>query len=137
MRKVATTTRLKSDYHFESENSSGNKVDMDMLPYDQKNHLSPTELLLSSLAGCASVDLVQMLKKRKRTILGLEVRTEGLRRETDPKGFVEIKLIFQLTSPDTSQEEFEKYGVLAATKYCSVSSTLSCPIHHEFVIIKP
>lgn len=136
MKKVATITRLKSDFHFESENSSGNKVEMDMLPYDQKNHLSPTELLLSSLAGCASVDLVQMLKKRKRTILGLEVRTEGVRRDTDPKGFVEIKLTFELSSPDTPLEEFEKFGILAATKYCSVSSTLNCPISHEFVILK-
>jgi putative redox protein len=135
MKKVTTTTRLKSDYHFESENSSGNKVEMDMLPYDQKNHLSPTELLLSSLAGCASVDLVQMLKKRKRTILGLDVHTEGIRRETDPKGFIEIKLIFRLTSPDTPIEELEKYGTLAATKYCSVSSTLNCPITHEFQIL--
>ena len=134
MKKVSTTTRLKSDFHFESENSSGNKVEMDMLPHDQKNHLSPTELLLSSLAGCASVDLVQMLKKRKRTVLGLEVKSEGLRRETDPKGFIEIKLIFELHSPDTPMEEFQKYGTLAATKYCSVSSTLNCPISHEFVI---
>jgi len=134
MKKVATTTRLRSDYHFESSNSSGNHVEMDMLPPDQKQHFSPTELLLSALAGCASVDLVQMLKKRKRTVIDLEVTAEGSRRETDPRGFVDIKLKFILTSPDTPMEEFIKFGTWAATKYCSVSATLNCPISHDFEI---
>jgi len=131
---MKTTTTLLGDYEFEAVNENGNKVQIDMRSPEEKQAQSPTELLLSSLAGCASVDLVQMLKKRKRTVNGLTVETEGDRRDEHPRGFTHIRLHFILDSPDTKQEEFEKLGHLAATKYCSVAGSLSAEMDHKFTI---
>lgn len=131
---MKTTTTLLGDYQFEAVNENGNKVQIDMRPPEEKQAQSPTELVLSALAGCASVDLVQMLKKRKRTVNNLTVEAEGVRRDEHPRGFTNITLHFILDSPDAKQEEFEKLGHLAATKYCSVAGTLSAEMDHIFTI---
>jgi putative redox protein len=128
------TTTFVDDYKFESVNEHGNVNHIDMLPAHEKEHMSPTELLLSSLSACASVDLVEMLKKRRKTVSGLTIEADGERREEHPRAFTSITLKFILESPDAKQEEFEKLGHLAATKYCSVASTLGANIKHEFVI---
>lgn len=133
---MKTTTTLLGDYEFEAVNSNGNKVQIDMRSPEEKQGQSPTELLLSALAGCASVDLVQMLKKRRRTVNGLTVEAEGQRREEHPRGFTHIKLHFKLDSPDAKQDEFEKLGHMAATKYCSVAGSLSAEMDHEFTITR-
>lgn len=134
---MTTTTHFVADLEFRAENSSGNTVDIDMYPKDQKKAFSPTELLLSALSACASVDLVQMLKKRKKTVLALDVTANGIRKEENPRAFIDIELVFKLTSPDATMDEFEKLGKLAATTYCSVSATLNCPVSHRFEITRP
>ncbi len=133
---MKTTTTLLGDYEFEAVNPNGNRVHIDMRAAEEKKGQSPTELLLSALAGCASVDLVQMLKKRRRTVNNLTVEAEGQRRDEHPRGFTHIKLHFKLNSPDVKQEEFEKLGHLAATKYCSVAGSLSAEMDHEFTILR-
>ncbi|MFC2186417.1 OsmC family protein [Fulvivirgaceae bacterium LMO-SS25] len=134
---METTTHFVSDYEYEAINESGNKVQIDMYSREEKKNHSPTELLLSALSACASVDLVQMLKKRKKTVNALEVRAVGNRRDEIPKSFTNITLYFKLTSPDATIEEFEKLAHLAATKYCSVAATLNCEIKHEYKVIRP
>ena len=134
---MKTTTTFVDDYEFQSVNETGNVIDIDMYKPEAKKHMSPTELLLSSLSACASVDLVQMLKKRRKTVNSLSVEADGVRRDENPRGFTHIKLTFTLESPDATQEEFEKMGELAATKYCSVASSISSEITHDFVLNRP
>ena len=119
------TTHLKSDYQFESVSPEGVSLHMDMLPVAEKQHFSPMQLLLSAVGGCAAVDLVQMVKKRRKTVNGLRIESEGERRETEPKRFVRIHLKFILESPDATEEELNKLLALAIEKYCSVSATLA------------
>ena len=134
---MKTTTTFIDDYEFRSVNETGSVVDIDMYKPEEKKHMSPTELLLSALAACASVDLVQMLKKRRRTVEALTVDADGIRRDENPRSFTHITLTFKLTSPDVSLEEFEKMGHLAATKYCSVAGTLNSEMDHKFELTRP
>jgi len=128
------TTTFVDDNEFKSVNEHGNVNNIDMLPVGKKTHMSPMELILSALSACASVDLVEMLKKRRKTVNGLTVEADGVRNDGLPKYFKEITLRFILDSPDAKQEEFEKMGHLAASKYCSVAGSLNATIHHEFII---
>ena len=134
---MKTTTTFIDDYEFKAVNETGNEVDIDMYKPDAKKHMSPTELLLSALSACASVDLVQMLKKRRKTVTALDVVADGTRRDDNPRGFTDIVLTFELTSPDASQEEFEKMAHLAATKYCSVAASISSNIDHKYILNRP
>ena len=130
-------TKFVSDNEFCSVNEAGNVAQIDMYPADEKNNFSPMEMLLAALSSCSSVDLVQMLKKRRKTVVGLTVEADGVRREENPKKFTRIKLVFTVTSPDVEQGEFEKMGHLAATNYCSVAASLNIQAEHEFKIIRP
>lgn len=118
-------TKFVSDYEFESTNEAGNVAKIDMYPKEDKKSFSPMEHLLSAVAACASVDAVQMLKKKRKTVDSFTIESEGTRRTDYPKAFTHITLRFILESPNTTQEEMEKVITLAVDKYCSVSASLS------------
>ena len=119
------TTHYVSDNLFESVNESGNRLRMDMLAAEEKNFFSPMQLVLAAVGGCAAVDLVGMIKKRRRTVTALRVETQGRRRDEIPRRFEEIHLRFVLSSPDAGEEELGKLVTLAVEKYCSVSASLA------------
>ena len=55
-----TTTCWAGGMIFESDNPSGNKFTMDSKPSDgtKQKGLSPKALMLSSLAGCSGIDII-------------------------------------------------------------------------------
>lgn len=122
------TTRLLADYEFEAENESGNKLNIDMYPANQKRHFAPMQLVLAATGACAAVDIVQILKKKRKTVWDLEIKSEAIRREEIPKKFTQINLHFILYSPDTKEEDFEKVVRMGVDKYCSVSASLGTDI---------
>lgn len=128
--------QYKADEEFITENESGIKLEIDMLPKEQKNHQSPMEVLLSSVAACAAVDIVSMVKKRRKTFIDLKAEVDGERREEHPRGFNSIHIKYIITSPDLKEEELERIIDLAVTKYCSVAATLSAELTHSFKIIR-
>lgn len=131
------TLNYKGDEEFEAINDTGNMVEIDMLPADQKQHQSPTQLLLSAVTACAAVDIVSMVKKRRKTFIDLKAETSGERREEHPRGFTQIHMKYIITSPDLTDEEAERIVDLATTKYCSVAASLSAEQTHSFEIVRP
>ena len=124
----------KDDFEYVATNETDNKITIDMLPPDKKNHQSPVQLLLSALGACASVEIVSMIKKRRKTFINLEVEVEGTRREEFPKGLTSIHIKFIITSPDLTHEDAERIIELSTTKYCSVAYSLSAKQTHTFEI---
>ncbi len=126
----------KGDEEFTTVNETGNTVEIDMLPADQKQHQSPTQLLLSALSACAAVDIVSMVKKRRKTFVDLKAETTGERRDEHPRGFTKIHMKYIITSPDLTQEEADRIVDLATTKYCSVAASISADQTHSVEIIR-
>ena len=126
-------TKFVSDYEFESINEAGNYAKIDMYEKQFKQAFSPMEHLLSAVAACASVDAVQMLKKKRKTVNEFTIESDGIRRTEYPKAFTHITLKFLLKSPNTTEEELAKVVKLAVDKYCSVSASLSDKI--EFTVL--
>jgi len=133
---MKTVTRMIADEVYEAVNENGNKVLVDLRKVEERQSQSPTELLLSALAGCGAVDIVLMLKKRKRTVKGLVIETTGTRREEAPRYFTAIHCHYLLTSPDASDEEMNKIAQLALEKYCSVATSLKSKITFSAVVNK-
>jgi len=117
-----------ADEVYEAVNENGNAVRIDMQPAEQKNGQSPVELLLSALAGCGAVDIVSMLKKRKKTINTFVIETTGTRQETMPRYFTHIHCKYIITSPDVNEEEATKVAALALEKYCTVAASLKSEV---------
>ena len=131
------TSRMLEDEVYEASNDAGHSITMDMREASQKKNQSPPELLLSSLAGCGAVDIVIMLKKRKKTINDFVIETVGVRRDEQPRKFLEIHCKYIVTSPDVDKEEFEKFAKLSLEKYCTVAATLNSKITFTTEIKRP
>lgn len=128
MSKRNVTVRMKADYEYEAVNAQGNTVLIDMYDAAEKKAQSPMDLLLSALGGCASVDAVSMMKKKRREIIDFTVEVVGDRNEGTPGFYTDIHLKFLLISPDATHEEFAKVVALSVEKYCSVSSSLKSKV---------
>jgi putative redox protein len=130
------TTRMLEDELYEASNASGHTVTIDMRKVELKVNQSPTELLLSALSGCGAVDIVVILKKRKKTIQDFVIETTGVRRDDAPRKFTEIHCKYSITSPDVTEEELRKIAALSLEKYCSVAATLNCKVTYGVEVIK-
>lgn len=130
-------TKMLEDEVYEASNDAGHTVTIDMREASHKQNQSPTELLLSSLAGCGAVDIVIMLKKRKKTINSFVIETVGIRRDETPRKFMDIHCKYIVTSPDVEVEELEKFAKLSLEKYCSVAATLNSHVHFSVEVNRP
>lgn len=121
---MKVTTTMLGDELFEAVSEDQQRVLVDMRPASEKKSQSPTQLLLSALAGCTAVDIVAILKKRRKTIHQFEMVVDGTRAETAPRYFTHIHCHYAITSPDVEEEELRKATELAILKYCSVGASL-------------
>lgn len=119
---------MLQDEVYEASNAAGHTVTIDMQEASLKRHQSPTELLLSSLAACGAVDIVVMLRKRKKNIVQFTVETTGVRRDDAPRRFTDIHCKYIVVSPDVTEGELHKVAALSLEKYCSVAATLNSKI---------
>ena len=116
---------FKSEEEYYTLNSTQNRVDIDMYGPEKKQAQSPMELLLSGIIACAAVDIVSMIKKRRKILNDISGKARGQRRAIAPRSFTEIKIHYEINSPDLTDREAEKIISLAVNKYCSVASSLS------------
>jgi putative redox protein len=130
-------TRMIEDELYESSSSENKRVMIDMRESALKMSQSPVELLLSSLAACAAVDIVVMLKKRRKTIQSFTIETDGTRRTEPPRSFTAIHCHYIIVSPDVTEDELNKTAKLSLEKYCSVADSLKATIKFSVQIIRP
>ncbi|GAA0421044.1 OsmC family protein [Cocleimonas flava] len=133
-------TRVKwlDNMSFIGESGSGHSVVMDGPPEHGGRNLGvrPMEMLLLGLGGCASFDVVSMLKKSKQDIQDCEVEITAERAETEPKVFTKIHLHFVISGNDISEKRVARAIELSADKYCSASIMLGelAKITHDYEI---
>ncbi|MFZ5970952.1 MAG: OsmC family protein [Bacteroidota bacterium] len=130
-------TRLLEDELYQSANEAGHEVLIDMRPATEKQHQSPVELLLSALAGCAAVDIVAILRKRRKNFHGLTIITDGHRNATPPRYFKTIHCTFTVYSTEVTTDELQKAAHLSLEKYCSVASSLKSEITFSVMVEPP
>lgn len=110
-----------------AENESGNTIEMDGSPKIGGENLGarPMEVLLMSLAGCSSIDVISILKKMKQDVSNYRVEVEA-EREADkiPSLFTEIHLKYIFEGENLDTAKLERAIQLSADKYCSVSKIL-------------
>ena len=90
--EVNVSMSYLNDEKFQVLNESGNKLTIDMYEKDKKENLSPMELLLSAVTTCAAVEIVSMIKKRRRDFRDLKAESSGIRAETHPMYYKKINI---------------------------------------------
>ncbi|MBF0626886.1 MAG: OsmC family protein [Magnetococcales bacterium] len=127
MGKVTSRVKLIDGMQMVGESGSGHTVVMDgSLEVGGRNMgVRPMELLLIGLGGCASIDVLTILRKGRHVVSDCEVSIQGERAENDPKVYLEITLHFVVTGRDLPSKAVERAIQLSEEKYCSASAMLS------------
>jgi putative redox protein len=98
--------------------------------------IRPMEMLLLGLGGCASFDVVHILKKSRQDVTDCEALLEAERADQEPKVFTHIHLHFVVTGRKMSVKQVERAIQLSSEKYCSASIMLgkTAKITHDYEI---
>ena len=108
---------------FKAESETGHSVQMDG-PSDQGGENRgprPMEMLLMGLGGCASFDVLSMLKKGRQQVTNCVAELEADRADAVPAVFTRIHLNFVVTGHDLKEAQVKRAVSLSAEKYCSAS----------------
>ena len=95
---------------------------------------SPVDGLLSALASCVSVDVVEILAKRRTPVASLSVDVVGERVTTIPRRLKSVTLEFHITGEGIERDQAERAVELSITKYCSVRDSLAKDIAVEWSV---
>ncbi len=120
---------------FLSTDSTGHSV---VLATPEENiGMKPSELLLSALAGCTSVDVVEILAKKRTPLSQLEVQVSAEQDADPPWTFRKIHLSFLLKGKDLTEKNVQQAIQLSEENYCSVAASLrgTVEITYSFEIL--
>ena len=124
---------------FLGESGSGHTVVMDGPPEAGGRNMGirPMETVLVGLGGCASFDVVSILKKARQDIRDVHTELAAERADVEPKVFTKIHLHFVVTGKNLKEAHVKRAVELSAEKYCSASIMLGragVEITHSYTI---
>lgn len=96
---------------------------------------SPVDALLSALAACTSVDVVDILEKRRTPLSALTVDVAGHRVGRVPRRLERVRLSYTLVGDGVERVHAERAVELAITKYCSVRDSLAPDVAIEYEVM--
>jgi putative redox protein len=94
----------------------------------------PVDTLLSALAACTAVDVVDILEKRRTPVQGLTIEVVGDRANAIPARLVRIVLQYRMRGAGIERVHAERAIELAVTKYCSVRDSLDPNLPVEWTL---
>jgi len=90
----------------------------------QEDGFRPMELLLVGLAGCTSMDVISIMKKKQQIVTKFEVNVHADRALEHPKVFTHIEMEYILTGKNLDPAAASRSIELSETKYCPAMATL-------------
>jgi putative redox protein len=99
-----------------------------------KTAQSMVDAVLSALAACTAVDVVDILAKRRTPLEALAVDVVGERYGGTPGRLVRIHLTYRVRGAGVDRAHAERAIDLAITKYCSVRDSLDPAIPVEWTL---
>ena len=117
----------KTNLQFEAKNEKGLCMNFDVPVEHGGNEtaMSPMENVLASLAACSSLNVLNILKKKRQKVSGYKIEAVADKKTDEPpKVFTKIHLKHIVTGEKVSPEALEKAICLSEEKYCSVAAML-------------
>ena len=120
---MKATIKWAGEVKFEAESGSGHTVIIDGPPeHGGKNQgVRPMELMLLGVGGCASFDVVHILKKSRQDVTDCVAEVEAERVDDVPAVFSKIHLHFIVKGNKLKEAHVKRAVELSAEKYCSAS----------------
>lgn len=119
---ATTTVRWLNETNFVGIDSGGHSVVLS----GQKNGIgvSPSQMLLVALAACSSVDVVEILKKKRKKLTLLEVTASGEQDPDPPWAYRRIHVKYRIGGEGLTDKAVAQAVNLSQEKYCSVAATV-------------
>ncbi len=126
---------------FLGESGSGHTVVMDGPEEAGGRNMGvrPMETVLIGLGGCASYDVVSILKKSRQDIRDVHALLDAERADSEPKVFTRIHVHFVVRGKGLKEAHVKRAVELSAEKYCSASIMLGrggVEISHDYEIVE-
>lgn len=121
----------------EARTAHGQPIHMDADPPDGDDSApGPRETLLAALAGCASVDVRSILRKKRQRAATYEIFVSADAAAEHPRVFTAITVEHRVAG-EVEPEALRRSIELSATRYCPVSAMLSAvaTIEHRYRLV--
>ncbi len=132
---TTATVRWLNERNFVGVDSTGHSVVLS----GQKDGIgvSPSQMLLVALASCSSVDVVEIIEKKRLKLSLLEVSATGEQDPDPPWTYRKIHLKYRLGGKGLTEKAVGQAIRLSQDKYCSVAATVkgAAQISTEFEIV--
>jgi putative redox protein len=136
---MKATVKWVGDAMFVGESGSGHAVVMDG-PEDHGGRnmgIRPMEMILLGMGGCASFDVVSILRKSRQAVQSCQAELDAERADAVPAVFTKIHIRFVVTGEGLKESQVKRAVELSAEKYCSASIMLAkagVAISHSYEI---
>lgn len=129
---LATFVDPAARMRVEATTGTGFTVVMDAPPEGQeRTGPGPREVVLAALAGCTSMDVASILRKKRQEAATYRIAVSAEEREDEqPHVFTRIVIEHAVTGA-VSAEALARAIELSATRYCPVSAMLSATVRIE------
>lgn len=117
---MKTITTWKQAHEFEADHE-GNLIRIDG---NRTNGHGPKALLLSALAGCSGIDVVDILGKMKISFSSLRMETSATLADEHPKVFTGVHITYYIRTAPENEDRIIKAIDLSLEKYCGVAAML-------------
>lgn len=121
---MKVTVKLDEGMRLIGENSRQHQTIFDTVEELGGKNSAPTpvEVAVQSLGACTAMDVLSILRKKRKTINNFSITLHAERANEHPKVVTNVHLIYFLDSPDAEMKDLERAIELSQEKYCSVSA---------------
>jgi putative redox protein len=136
---MKTTTKWVSHLAFDSTSDNNHTVRLDTTVDGGSldSGMSPKKMLLSALAGCSGMDVVDILNKMKVPFSKMEIEAEAEQTTETPAVFKWIKLIYKSDVDAAQLDKLKRAVELSQEKYCGIAAMLKkhCAIEYSIELM--
>lgn len=102
---------------------NGKTIRIDAAPEEVSTGVRPKALILSALAGCTAIDVVELLRKMRVEFTDFKIDVQAELTEEHPKTYKTVDLVYyvKLNNP-ADKDKMEKAVNLSQEKYCGVTA---------------
>jgi len=134
------SVRWVEDAMFLAESESGHTVVIDGPESEGGRNIGirPMEMVLLGLGGCASFDVMRILKKARQSITDCTAYLDAERADGVPSVFTKIHIHFVVKGHGLKETQVKRAINLSAEKYCSASIMLEqggVEVTHDYEIV--
>jgi putative redox protein len=85
---------------------------------------SASEMVLAAVGGCSAWDVVEILRKSRQRVTGIQVVVDGEQSSEPPFAFQRVRVLYVVSGHDLNELKVRRAVELSERRYCSVIGTI-------------